>query len=256
MLTDATITYDTSYTREEERVTTIYLIRHGETAWNAEGRWQGHADVPLNDTGRAQARQLAAWLRERGVRFDAIYSSDLHRAWETAAILAQAQGLEPRPVPALREIDLGRWSGKTRDEVMASDREILDRIASGEDLPRGGAERMADLFQRVIGATEALVAEHPRETIALVSHGGPIRALLLYASRDRDGPAPRRGHIGNTAVSILDCGPHGWALRLINDVSHLEGGAQAPDLMAPQPPGDEEVATGSDEVTEREQRAQ
>lgn len=223
-------------------MTTFYLIRHGETDWNVEGIWQGHTDIPLNDVGREQARRLAARLSGDGVRFDALYSSDLSRAWETAQVVGAAVNLTPRPLRALREIDLGVWSGKTREQIAITDHETLERIASGEDLPRGGAERLVDLHDRVVGAAEHLAVLFPGAQLALVTHGGPVRALLMHAARDHDGQAPPKGHIGNTSISIVVCTPSGWQLESINDMAHLSGAAQAPDLMAPQPPGDEEAA--------------
>src|SRR5262245_53202123 len=102
-------------------MTVFYIIRHGETDWNLSGRWQGHADVPLNALGRAQAQRLAERLRREDTRLDSIYSSDLLRAWETALIIGDALGVAPRPLPALREIDVGAWSGLTRAEVLMRD---------------------------------------------------------------------------------------------------------------------------------------
>jgi broad specificity phosphatase PhoE len=220
-------------------MTLIYLIRHGETAWNASGRWQGHADIPLNDAGRQQARRLGARLAREGVRFDAIYSSDLLRAWETASLVGEALGASPAALPALRELDVGAWSGLTVAEVAARDPETLARLESGEDLPRGGGERFVDLYARVVPAVEQLVAAQPRGTLALVSHGGPVRALLLYAAREKHGAPVRRLHVGNTSLSVLACDRATWELRLINDMSHLAGGPQAPDMMS-DPPDDAE----------------
>jgi probable phosphoglycerate mutase len=219
-------------------MTIFYLIRHGETDWNLSGRWQGHADVPLNQLGRMQARHLAGRMRGEGL--DAIYSSDLLRAWETAQALGEALGIAPRPLPALREIDVGAWSGLTRAEVLARDGDLIERLESGEDVPRGGSgERFAELYRRVVGATEQLAAAQPEGHLALVTHGGPVRALLLHAARDKRDALPRRLHIGNTSVSILACGLAGWQLGIINDMSHLDAAAQAPDMMS-SPPDDAE----------------
>src|SRR5262249_5745086 len=99
------------------RVTTILLARHGETAWNRDLRWQGHADPPLTDRGRQQARGVSDRLAD--VRVAAVYSSDLRRALETAAIVAERSCLPVNAVPALREVDVGSWSGLTFDEVEA-----------------------------------------------------------------------------------------------------------------------------------------
>ena len=221
-------------------MTIFYLIRHGETDWNLNGRWQGHTDVPLNALGRAQARRLAERLRREDIHFDAIYSSDLLRAWETAQALGVALGIAPRPLDALREIDVGAWSGLTHAEVLERDRELVERLESGEDVPRGGSgERFAELYDRVVGAVDQLAAEHPDGRLALVTHGGPVRALLLHAARDKRNALPRRFHIGNTSVSLLAGGAAGWDLDAINDMSHLEDGAQAPDMMSA-PPDDAE----------------
>jgi probable phosphoglycerate mutase len=219
--------------------TTFYLIRHGETDWNLNGIWQGHADVPLNAVGQIQARRLAERLRGEGTRFDAIYSSDLKRAWETAAAVAGALESTPRPVPALREIDIGSWSGRTNAEIRAEDGETYERIRSGEDIARGGAERFLDLYSRVVGAAERLAAKHPGASLALVTHGGVVRALLLHAARDKVGVGAHRVHIGNTSITVLSCGENGWAIERINDMAHLEASPQAPDMMSA-PPDDAE----------------
>jgi probable phosphoglycerate mutase len=138
-------------------VTILYLIRHGETDWNLAGRWQGHADVPLNALGRAQSRRLAARLLAEGARFDAIYSSDLLRAWETAQALEAQLGIAPQPLVDLREIDVGAWSGLTGAEAAARDPDLIARLESGEDVPRGGSgERFVELYQRVVSAAERL----------------------------------------------------------------------------------------------------
>ena len=221
-------------------MTTFFLVRHGETDWNATGRWQGYADIPLNEDGRAQARRLAARLRREAVRFDAIYTSDLQRSAETASLVGAALGLSPQPLAALREIDVGLWSGLTVQEVRAQHGQLLARLESGEDLPRGGTgERFADLYDRVVPAVEQLAARHPRGVVGLFSHGGPVRALLLYAARENHRAPVRKLHIGNTSLSVLTYDERGWNLPLINDMSHLAAGPHAPDMMSA-PPDDAE----------------
>jgi probable phosphoglycerate mutase len=219
--------------------TTFYLIRHGETDWNLNGIWQGHADVPLNEVGCAQARRLAERLSAQGPRFDAIYSSDLERAWETARTLGAAIGVDPLPVSELREIDIGSWSGRTNAQIRTEDGDVYERIRSGEDLPRGGGERFLDLYTRVVDAAERLAGQHPGATIALVTHGGAVRALLLHAARDKVGVDAHRIHIGNTSVTIVRCDRAGWEIDRINDMTHLEANRQAPDMMSA-PPDDAE----------------
>lgn len=216
-------------------MTTFYIIRHGQTDWNLQGRWQGKADIPLNDAGRMQAHRLARHLFAQGVRFDALYSSDLKRAWETATLLSRHLGTLPEPLSALREIDVGAWSGLTRSEVRAQFPDLLERFESGEDVPRGGnGETFGQLYDRVISAVERLIIERPGQTIALVTHGGPARALLLHAARDKVGVLPRPLHVGNTSLSVIACEANDWRVLRVNDMSHLDGTVEAPDMMETQ----------------------
>jgi probable phosphoglycerate mutase len=219
-------------------MTTFYLIRHGETDWNVSGRWQGHTDIPLNDVGRAQAARLAERLRDHGPRFDALYSSDLLRAWETAQFAGRAIGMQPQPMPALREIDLGTWSGLTRAEIMERDLDTLAQVDAGVDLPRGGAERFADLVARVSAAAEQLATKHHGQHVALVTHGGVVRALLQHAAPDAHA---WHAHIGNTSITIVVYNQQGWDVVSVNDMAHLEGSPQALDLMSA-PPDDAQQA--------------
>src|SRR5689334_9034949 len=146
-------------------MTTLLLARHGETDWNREGRWQGWADPPLNATGREQAAALAEQLR--AVPFDAVYSSDLRRARETAEILAAPHGAEVVLDAGLREIDVGSWSGLTRAE-------IAERFPGGE---RPDGETHAEHGARVREAVTRIARAHPGGRILLVGHGGTIRSI-------------------------------------------------------------------------------
>ena len=216
-------------------MTTFYIIRHGQTDWNLQGRWQGKADIPLNDAGRAQAQRLAGYLHRRRIRFDSIYNSDLLRAWETATVIAERLDVAPTPLPALREIDVGAWSGLTRDEVQTRFHDLWERLRSGEDVPRGGSgETFGQLYDRVIGAVEQLMHKRPGQTIALVTHGGPARALLLHAARDKVGALPRPLHISNTSLSVIACVANDWRILMVNDTSHLDSAREAPDMMETQ----------------------
>lgn len=222
-------------------MTRVYLIRHGETDWNLTGRWQGHTNIPLNNLGLEQARLLARHFAG-DVQFAAIYSSDLLRAWQTAEILGRALQVAPQPMLALREIDIGWWGGKTRAEIAARDAATLARIDADEDLPRGDAETLRDLYDRATAALHQLVAAHANATIAIVAHGGTIRALLEYAHTDRHWrwPWPHQS-IGNTAVSIIAATPGGWRVELANDMTHLIGAPQAVDVLARSPDDAQQV---------------
>jgi broad specificity phosphatase PhoE len=151
-------------------MTTMLLARHGETEWNRVGRYQGWADPPLNDTGRAQARALAEQLR--ATPFAAVYSSDLRRAHETAEIVAAPHAVPVLVEPGLREVNVGAWSGLTRAVVAR-------RFPDGE---RPGGETRQEHAARVLAAAERIAHAHPSDRILLVSHGGTMRALRLHVS--------------------------------------------------------------------------
>jgi len=168
--------------------TTIVLVRHGETDWNRDRRFQGQADIVLNETGRAQVRALAAELvRET---FSIVYTSPLRRAAESAEILAAALELEVRPCDALMEIHVGSWSGLTVPEVATQfpdgHRRWLDSRAGWED-----GETYDELGMRVDEGLRRIGAAHLDAHVLAVTHGGPIRAILaairglsFEASRD------------------------------------------------------------------------
>jgi broad specificity phosphatase PhoE len=151
-------------------VTTLILARHGETDWNRGGIWQGHGDPPLNDLGRQQAMELAARLAD--VEIDALYASDLRRAYETAEIIGQAKGLEITAEPNLREIDVGSWSGLTSEEIATQFPEMTHH--DGEKREAFDA-RAVEVLHRIAGA-------HEGNRVLVVTHGGVVRALQRHLS--------------------------------------------------------------------------
>ncbi len=216
--------------------TTVYLIRHGETDWNLAGRWQGHADVPLNEVGYRQARLLARRLAAEGVRFDAIYSSDLARAFQTAWEIGAAVKVPVQLLPNLREIDLGTWSGLTYDEIKTTHPTEIALLEQGQDIPRGGGETLSALRKRVVEAVDAIANHHKGSTLALVTHGGCIRMLLAHAESFQGDGFERFPHIGNTSVSVVRVGRESWEILRVNDIAHLQE-ADEPDLVS-SPPDD------------------
>ena len=149
--------------------TTILLARHGETDWNRDRRVQGHSDIPLNDAGRAQARDLARQLRNE--RLDAVYASDLSRARETAEIAAAGTDLPVRELIDLRERHFGTWEGLTDDDIRA-------RFPESRTGSWGDGETVDEMDARVVGALRAIAADHGGATVLVATHGGPIRAVL------------------------------------------------------------------------------
>jgi broad specificity phosphatase PhoE len=171
-------------------VTTILLARHGETDWNRKGRFQGHADPPLNEAGRAQAADLSLALAAEELA--AVYTSPLQRAAETAAVVAAAHGLEPVPVEALREVDVGSWQGLTRAEVETRFPEQFTRwLDYGQGWEDG--ESYDEMGRRVVAALLELATAHAGERILVVTHGGPIRAAFAFADGTTHAEARRTG---------------------------------------------------------------
>jgi len=141
-------------------VTTVLLARHGETEWNREERYQGHADPPLNETGRAQAQELAESLAVESI--EAIYASDLRRAAETAEIVGARLGLPVERKSGLREIDVGSWQGLTKAQI--------------DGRPWDG-EAYEHHSERVTQALREVGARHPDGRVLVVSHGGSLRRV-------------------------------------------------------------------------------
>ena len=168
--------------------TTILLVRHGETDWNRESRFQGHADTCLNDAGRAQVADLAHALE--GMDFSAVYSSPLERAAETAKIIASKLGLEVRLDDALMEVDVGSWSGLTRSEIEGHYAEGYARWRKyGHGWDDG--ETYEELGVRVVAGLRRIAQSHPDQHVLVVTHGGPIRSALAAADRVPFGSARR-----------------------------------------------------------------
>jgi broad specificity phosphatase PhoE len=178
--------------------TTILLVRHGETDWNLERRVQGHSDRPLNETGRAQARALAEQLA--GEPVEAVYSSDLVRALDTARPLAEALGLPVHTLPGLREKHFGTWEGLT-------DTEIRERFPHADGGPWGDAETTEDVAARVLAALHDVATRHRGAQVVVVTHGGPVRAVLRHCEV-ADGPVVNchvtRIAVGNGVVRSVD----------------------------------------------------
>jgi len=164
--------------------TRLLLARHGETDWNRVGRWQGHADPPLNEAGRRQAEALADALDGDGVA--AVYSSDLRRARETAHVVAKRLGLPVIEDRGLREIDVGSWSGLTREEVRERYPDGFARWLQGEIGHDG--ETREQLTERVVDAVGRIASGHEGDTVLVVTHGGAIRALRRHAAGDPGDP--------------------------------------------------------------------
>lgn len=157
-------------------MTHLFLVRNGETAWNAEGRYQGQANPELNQRGVEQAKRVAETLR--GIQFDAAYTSDLDRAHSTAEILSE-DGMWILSDSRWREMSFGEWEGKRFEEIAELDSDRLrewvkDPVAS----PPPGGESLLELSERVRSAAIELCEQYPNGNVLVITHGGPIRCLV------------------------------------------------------------------------------
>ena len=197
----------------------VILVRHGETLWNEEERYQGASDLPLSGRGELQARRLAARLASESIGL--IYSSDSNRALQTAAEIAAHHGRQVCADPRLREMDFGVWEGLTYSEIGERYPQALARWEGDPfaTAPPGG-ESLAQLATRVGDVLDDIRKPGEAETVLVVSHGGPLRVVLCLAL----GLAPAdhwRFRLDPGSVSELYLYPEGAILALLNDRHHL-----------------------------------
>ncbi|KVD00135.1 histidine phosphatase family protein [Burkholderia ubonensis] len=205
--------------------TQILFIRHGETAWNRIKRIQGHIDIPLADSGLAQAQRLAVRLAREtrdGARVDAIYSSDLMRAQQTAQPVADALSLPLVLRAGLRERAYGIFQGHDSTEIEAR---FPDAYAAWQTRDPGfepeGGESQRAFYHRVLHALEPIVAAHPGGRIACVAHGGVLDCVYRFAN-GLDLAAPRNYQLLNTSINVVDYVDGRANVVQWADVSHLD----------------------------------
>lgn len=201
-------------------ITRILAVRHGETAWNRDGRIQGHTDIDLNDHGRWQAGRLGQALREEPIA--AFYASDLVRARETAEAVARLHGGTVHTHAGLRERGFGQFEGRTWTELETQ--HPADATAWRQRVPDfapPGGESLRQLQARVVATVTDLASRHPGEQVLLVAHGGVLDILYRAATR-LDLQAPRSWTMTNTAINRLLWSPEGLGLVGWADTGHLQ----------------------------------
>lgn len=200
-------------------MTRFYIVRHGETEWNAANRIQGHTDIELTEKGIEQARQAAERLRRE--RIDLVYSSDLKRASVTGEAIAAVHGLDVMTTPLLREAYLGHWQGLTIQEAAEKYPEehaeyIKDSIANRPP----GAEKLEEVIVRCKMFLDQMTAEYPDGHIAVGAHGGSVRGLVAAAF----GFGPeiyRRIRMDNGSLTIIEIKNENPLLICLNDTCYL-----------------------------------
>lgn len=205
--------------------TTLLIIRHGETVWNAEQRFQGHEDSPLNETGRSQVTALAH--RMKMMNFDVLISSDSGRAQETAAIIADATGHSVKLDRRLRERNYGVLEGLTVDEIKQKHAEVLDRLKKDDPdyLPPEG-ESHRQHYRRNVAFFDEVLEKRPGMTVAAVAHGGVLDSIFRYVS-GLPLDHPRCFIAANASLTTVShgifYGTTRWVIETWCETGHLDG---------------------------------
>lgn len=204
-------------------MTKVILVRHGQTLWNLEMKYQGHCNIPLTDKGIAQAELAATRLKTE--KISAVYASDLDRAFKTAECIAAKHNLGVIAIPQLREINFGDWEGMTfeaiTDPINSHWAEEMAKVFSHPgDVQIPGGENFSEVKERATIALTQLVAKHPDETIVIVSHGATIRTLLC-GILDIDLNNLWKIKQDNTAINMLEYYDDKVFVSLLNDIHHL-----------------------------------
>lgn len=208
--------------------TQFIIVRHGETAWNLDVRWQGHLDSPLTVRGIAQAEALARRLSE--MEFSALYSSDLGRAYQTARITANATGHRIAVDERLRERNLGIFQGLRTDEIQQSYPEEYGLHKSiGPDYVIPGGESLRQQVERNLSCLEEIGQRHAGESIVVVTHGGVLGGLFRH-TLCIPFESPRRFESTNGSLNIFVYEKPHWVLQTWGDISHLNSFSTPDDL--------------------------
>ncbi len=211
---------------EEATMTRIILVRHGETPWNKDKIFRGSVDIPLNDTGREEARLAGEWLKEE--KIDATYSSPLSRAVETAETIACRQGLKVEKLEGLADLNYGDWQGLPLAVVK---KKYADLYRQWETMPQTvrfpNGETLEEVRVRALAAVDEVLQRHPGRSILLVSHR-VVNKVLITAFIGLDNSHFWRIGQDTTAVNRFDkVGPI-WNIVSINDICHLRSIARRP----------------------------
>jgi len=207
-------------TSQQAGTTELILIRHGETVWNREGRWQGHLDSELTPVGLRQAEAVARRLAR--VDFVALYSSDLGRARRTAECIAAASGRPLQTDSGLRERALGVFQGLRLDEIHQRFPHEFERFRRRDPdhvIPEG--ESLRDKHERAVACLERIARTHAGNRVVIVTHGGVLDSAFRLAL-ELPLSIPRRWVLYNGSLSTFFRDDNGWSLGTWGDISHLD----------------------------------
>ncbi len=201
-------------------VTTLYIVRHCQSAGNQGGRFQGRFDGPVNEMGEKQLELLS--LRFRNERLDAVYSSPLSRAYQTAQAINRFHELPIQTMDGLLEIDVGELENHLLSDIAVKYPEVARNWDNAPDLcVFPGGETMAQVYRRINDAIDRIIEENPGKTVAVATHGGVIRNLYARVEYGSIKGLQKSAVFGNTSVSVLEAEDGCLRWKQINDQSHL-----------------------------------
>jgi broad specificity phosphatase PhoE len=201
-------------------MTSIYLVRHGQTAWNKEEIFRGRTDVPLNETGLKQAELAGQYFK--GMEIHAIYSSPLSRAWQTAQKIAQIQTVKVEPLEGILDMSFGDWEGHAHQEIRKMDNETYRRWVESPHLVKlPGGESLDDVRGRAMAALEEVLRKHSEKTIVLVSHR-VVCKVMICAILGLDNSHFWQIAQDTTAINLIQYKKGKYILSLMNETCHLK----------------------------------
>jgi len=201
-------------------VTSIYLVRHGQTAWNKEEIFRGRTDVPLDETGIKQAELASDYFRD--IKIHRVYSSPLSRAWQTAEQIARVHHLRVQPLEGIIDMSFGNWEGHAHQEIQKTDPETYRLWREKPHLVRlPGGETLDDVRTRAMASLEEVIRKHPGETVVLVSHR-VVNKVLLCGILGLDNSHFWQIAQDTTAINLIQCKGWEYILALMNETCHLK----------------------------------
>jgi broad specificity phosphatase PhoE len=201
-------------------MTSVYLVRHGQTAWNKEEIFRGRTDIPLDETGLKQAELAGEYFK--GMQVHEIYASPLARAWETALKIAQFRNLKVRSLKGIIDMSFGRWEGRPHQDIQKNDGEIYRQWREEPHLVRlPGGETLEDVRVRAMTALEEMIQLHGGKTLILVSHR-VVNKVLICGILGIDNSHFWQISQDPTAINLIQYKNGKYVLSLMNETCHLK----------------------------------
>jgi len=201
-------------------MTSIYLVRHGQTAWNREEIFRGRTDVPLDQTGLKQAELVGQYFK--GIEIHGIFSSSLSRAWQTAEKVAECHNLKVQPLQGILDMSFGNWEGRPHQEIRRIDTETYrEWVETPHQVRLPGGESLDDVRVRAMAAMEEVIRTHARKTLILVTHR-VVNKVLICGILGLDNSHFWQIAQDTTAINLIQHRDGKYILSLMNETCHLK----------------------------------